>query len=64
MAKTIKVSDGEYSKIVEARKQLARKGLEKVDSIIPEEELDIGSFTLGAIAALGALALIYFLTRE
>jgi hypothetical protein len=30
----------------------------------PEEEIDLGSFTIGAIAALGALALIHLLTKD
>ena len=29
----------------------------------PEEEIDLGSFTIGAIAALGALALIHLRAR-
>jgi len=63
MVKTIKLSDEEYQKIVEARRQLVRKGLAKVDSIIPEQEIDLSSFTLGAIAALGALTLIHLLSE-
>jgi len=62
MGKTIRVSKEEYQKIVDARKELARHGYEKLP-INPEEELDIGSFTLGAVVALGALALIYLLSK-
>jgi len=63
MVKTIRVTDEEYQKIIEARKELARLGYGKLQSIEPERELDMDSFTLGAIAALGALALIYLLTK-
>lgn len=63
MAKTIRVSDEEYNKIIQARKELAKHGYK--DLIFnPGEELDLGSFTIGAIAGLGALALIYMLTKE
>ena len=63
MPKTIRVSDEEYNRITNARNELARYGYAK----LPQEtrkDVDLGSFTLGAIAALGALALIYLLTKE
>jgi len=63
MGKTIRVSEEEYQKIVEARKELARHGYGKLP-IEPEKELDLSSFTLGAIVALGALALIHLLTKS
>lgn len=62
MPKTIRVSEGEYDKIIEARKELAKHGYARLP-IEPEKELDLGSFTIGAIAALGALALIYLLSK-
>ena len=63
MTKTIRVSDEEYEKITEARQELAKYGY---DRLPPEAKkgIDLGSFTLGAIAALGALALIHLLTLE
>lgn len=63
MVKTIKVSDEEYKMIKNARKELARRGYQKLP-IEPEEAIDVGDFTLGAIVALGALALIHLLTKE
>ena len=63
MAKTIRVSDEEYAKIIQARKELAKHGYKDLP-VNPEDELDISSFTIGAIAGLGALALIYLLTKE
>lgn len=62
MPKTIRVTEEEYQKIIEARKELARHGYAKLP-INPEEEIDLGSFTIGAIAALGAIALIYLLSK-
>ena len=62
MPKTIRVSDEEYEKINEARQELAKYGHNR----LPQEtkqDIDLGSFTLGAIAALGALALIYLLSK-
>lgn len=63
MGKTIRVSDEEYQKIIDARKELAKYGYKDLP-VSPDEELDLGSFTIGAIAGLGALALIYLLTKE
>lgn len=63
MTKTIRVSDEEYEKIIEARQELAKYGYNR----LPQEakkDIDLSSFTLGAITALGALALIYLLTKE
>ena len=62
MPKTIRVSEDEYGKIIEAKKELAKYGYAKLP-LETEEELDLGSFTIGAIAALGALALIYLLSK-
>ena len=62
MPKTIRVTEEEYQKIIEARKELARQGYAKLP-INPEEEIDLGSFTIGAIAALGAIVLIYLLSK-
>jgi len=63
MVKSIKVSDEEYEKIVEARKELAKRGVQGLP-IKPEEVVDLGDLTLGAIVALGALALIYLLSEK
>jgi len=63
MVKTIKVSDEEYQRITKAREELAKKGYGKLP-IEPKKPIDLGDFTLGAIAALGALALLYLLTQE
>lgn len=62
MVKTIKVSDEEYERIIKARRELAKKGYEKLP-IEPEKAINLGDFTLGAIVALGALALLYLLTQ-
>lgn len=62
MTKTIRLSKDEYDKIIKAKEELAKYGYNK----LPEEtkeSIDLGSFTLGAIAALGALALIYLLAK-
>ena len=64
MPKTIRVNEDEYQKIIEARKELAKHGYAGVLPLEQEEEIDLGSFTIGAIAALGAVALIYLLTKD
>ena len=63
MPKTIRVNENEYQKIIDARKELAKHGYAGLP-VDPEEEIDLGSFTIGAIAALGAVALIYLLTKD
>jgi len=63
VVKTIKVSDEEYQRITKAREELSKKGYGKLP-LDPEKAIDLGDFTLGAIAALGALALLYLLTRK
>jgi len=63
MVKTIRVSKEEYELIIKARKELAKHGYQKLP-INPEEEIDLSSFTIGAIAGLGALTLIYLLTEN
>ena len=63
MVKTIRVSDDEYDKIVKARKELARRGYGRLPDDV-EKEVDVGSFTFGAIVAIGALALLYLLSKN
>lgn len=63
MVKTIRVSDKEYNKIVEARKELVKRGARALPDDV-EKEVDADSFTLGAIVAIGALALLYLLSRN
>ena len=63
MPKTIRVNEDEYQKIIEARKELAKHGYAGLN-LEPEEEIDLSSFTIGAIAALGAIALIRLLTKD
>ncbi len=62
MPKTIRVNEDEYNKIIEARKELAKHGYAGLP-VDPDDEIDLGSFTIGAIAALGAIALIRLLTK-
>jgi hypothetical protein len=59
--KTIKVSDEEYQRILEARNMLAQKGYSNLP--LPEEQKR-AEFTQGAIVGLGLAALIYLLTKE
>ena len=63
MAKTIRVSDKEYGKIIEARTELAKKGYGRLPDDV-KKEVDVGSFTLGAFVAVGALALLYLLSKN
>ena len=63
MPKTIRVNENEYQKIIDARKELAKHGYAGLP-VNPDDEIDFGSFTIGAIAALGAVALIYLLTKD
>lgn len=63
MVKTIRVSDEEYNKIIQARQELAKHGYNRLPQETKDDH-DMGSFTLGAIVALGALALIYLLSKE
>lgn len=59
--KTIKVSEEEYQRIMEAKNMLAQKGYSNLP--LPEEQKR-AEFTQGAIVGLGLVALIYLLTRD
>lgn len=64
--KTIKVSDEEYGMIVNARSELANRGLRSLDALPIKKDqrpANIESFALGAIVGLGAAALIALLLR-
>ena len=63
MVKTIRVSPKEYEIIIKARMELAKHGYNKLP-FNPEENIDLSSFTIGAIAGLGALTLIYYLKKD
>lgn len=68
--KTIKVSDEEYHLIQRARRELQRKGYEKLDlnDVAKEEDINLGDLlaglALGAIAAAGVIALLKMLSGE
>ena len=63
MVKTIRVSDDEYGKIVKAREELAKKGYAGLYDDV-EKEVNIKSFTLGAIVGIGALAILHLLSKN
>ena len=63
MVKTIRVSDDEYGNIVKARKELAKKGYGRLPDDV-EKEVNIKSFTLGAIVGIGALAILHLLSKN
>lgn len=62
---TVKVSQGEYELIQQARDALRKKGLDNAN--IPDDELkqfDWGNLALGAIVGIGAYVLLRELLKE
>ena len=64
MTKTIRLSDEQYEKVIEAKTELAKKGYDRLPDDVKKEVEDVGFFTLGAIASLGASALLEIIGRQ
>ena len=65
--RTIKVSEEEYQRLKDAQRELEvrnRAELAKAPGGSQQASLDLGTLALGAIAGLGALALLEWLTKS
>jgi len=68
--KMIRVPQDEYEELLRARRELVRKGLDKLPAEMQENEDDEddddggAALTWGVVLGLGAAALIYLLSRD
>lgn len=70
--KMIRVPQEEYEELLKARRELVRKGLDKLPAEMQENEDDEddddddggAALTWGVVLGLGAAALIYLLSRD
>ena len=60
--RTVKVSEDEYQRIIQARQMLAQNGYSNLP--LPQEQKQANDFTQGAVVGLGIAALIYLLSKE
>ncbi len=72
--KMVRIPEDEYDALVEARRELMRKGLDRLprevlendedDEDEEEDEEEEGNFTMGLLVGLGAAALVYLLSQK
>ena len=70
--KMVRIPEGEYDALLEARRELMRKGLDRLPREVLEDDEDDeedeneedGNFTMGLLVGLGAAALVYLLTKN
>jgi len=71
--KMVRIPEDEYDALVEARRELMRKGLDRLPREVLEdddedneddEDEEEGNFTMGVLVGLGAAALVYLLTKN
>lgn len=63
--KMVRIPEDEYDELLNARRELKRKGLDSLpNDVYDEEEDEEGDFTMGLLVGLGAAALVYLLTKS
>lgn len=67
--KMVRIPEDEYDALLEARRELMRKGLDRLPREVLEddeedEDEEDGNFTMGLLVGLGAAALVYLLTKN
>jgi len=70
--KMVRIPENEYDALLEARRELMRKGLDRLPrEVLEDDEADEededeedGNFTMGLLVGLGAAALVYLLTKN
>jgi len=63
--KMVRIPEDEYDELLNARRELKRKGLDSLpNDVYDEEEDEEGDFTMGLLVGLGAAALVYLLSKN
>ena len=68
--KMVRIPEDEYDELLNARRELMRKGLDSLpedlyaDEDDEDEDEEDGNFTMGLLVGLGAAALVYLLTKN
>ena len=71
--KMVRIPEDEYDTLLKARRELMRKGLDRLPREVLEDDEDEeededdeeeGNFTMGLLVGLGAAALVYLLSKN